>query len=500
MTWDITDRFPDWGETGESPPTGFFYEGGDQVNEKHLDYLWNSVKGLEDDVQSALNDIDSDGDGKVDAAENADDADNATNVTSTYKGNDIDSDGDGKVDAADDVTVAKLDGKKITIPSVNTNNQDAGVVIGDEAKIEENTAEIPSTSRYGVAIGHAAQVQRDADGASTNAIALGSDCVSKGEYAVSVGYNADAKMPEATAIGSFTNATGAEAIVIGNGAEASGGRSCAIGDGFTEASGTSAYALGIGATASGDGAYALGFNVSSPNNNEIVLGENDQTTTYQVKVDGDLSVTGSKPFVIDHPSKPDTHDLRHTSYEGPVSGGLVYNATVDVTDTTYDISADLPDYVSNGDFGKNWTTHVTASDHFGNGYVDADTWTLHVEQSGKYEVTIFGERTDQGALQNGGERMEKPKGEDWAGNPKAYWIEYDAETINTFDSVSTIKVKYDHGANCDSIPCETAVDKYSVRFTDNTKATFEPSELETHNNGEKHIADASELVEKANNK
>jgi len=148
MTWNITDRFPDWGETGESPPNGFFYEGGDQVNEKHLDYLWNSIKGLEEDVQSALNDIDSDGDGKVDnadqldgnnaasfadnphgngqhsetyldestydsdgngkvdAAESADSATDATNVTSTYKGNDIDSDGDGKVDAADSADTA----------------------------------------------------------------------------------------------------------------------------------------------------------------------------------------------------------------------------------------------------------------------------------------------------------------------------------------------------------------------------------------------------------
>ena len=72
MTWDITDRFPNWGESGESPPTGFFYSGGDQVNEKHLDYLWNSVKGLEDDVQSALDDIDSNADGVVDKADLAD--------------------------------------------------------------------------------------------------------------------------------------------------------------------------------------------------------------------------------------------------------------------------------------------------------------------------------------------------------------------------------------------------------------------------------------------
>jgi len=108
MSWNITDRFPDWGETGESPPNGFFYEGEDQVNEKHLDYLWNSVKGLEDDVQSALDDIDSDSDGNVDAADTATDA---TNVTSTYKGNDIDSDGDGTVNAAD--TAAKVKGNDI---------------------------------------------------------------------------------------------------------------------------------------------------------------------------------------------------------------------------------------------------------------------------------------------------------------------------------------------------------------------------------------------------
>jgi hypothetical protein len=69
MSWSVTDRFPSWGETGESPGSGFFYEGGDQVNEKHLDYLWNSLKGLEDDVQAALNDIDSNSDGVVDKAD-----------------------------------------------------------------------------------------------------------------------------------------------------------------------------------------------------------------------------------------------------------------------------------------------------------------------------------------------------------------------------------------------------------------------------------------------
>jgi hypothetical protein len=77
MAWSITDRFPTWGESGEFPADGFFYEGGDQVNEKHLDALWNGIKGLENETRGALEDLDSDGDGKVDAAENADFATNA---------------------------------------------------------------------------------------------------------------------------------------------------------------------------------------------------------------------------------------------------------------------------------------------------------------------------------------------------------------------------------------------------------------------------------------
>jgi hypothetical protein len=72
MAWTITDRFPLWGEDGELPPDGFFYEGGDQVNEKHLDALWNGIKELENETRSALADIDSDNDGQVDEADEAD--------------------------------------------------------------------------------------------------------------------------------------------------------------------------------------------------------------------------------------------------------------------------------------------------------------------------------------------------------------------------------------------------------------------------------------------
>lgn len=71
---DITNPFPLWGETGSSPTSGFFYDGGDQVNEKHLDYLWNQlnkkfqnlVANLKEDAFTSDNGgVVNDGDGKV---------------------------------------------------------------------------------------------------------------------------------------------------------------------------------------------------------------------------------------------------------------------------------------------------------------------------------------------------------------------------------------------------------------------------------------------------
>lgn len=69
MAWSISDLFPPWGDSGERPSDNFQYDGGDQVNEKHLDYLWSQVGALENEVRSALTDLDSDGDGVVDKAD-----------------------------------------------------------------------------------------------------------------------------------------------------------------------------------------------------------------------------------------------------------------------------------------------------------------------------------------------------------------------------------------------------------------------------------------------
>lgn len=53
---DLQNDFPSWGETGALPTAGFFYEGGDQVNEKHLDALWHNVKTHFDLTHTAIRD------------------------------------------------------------------------------------------------------------------------------------------------------------------------------------------------------------------------------------------------------------------------------------------------------------------------------------------------------------------------------------------------------------------------------------------------------------
>jgi hypothetical protein len=67
--WSISDLFPSWGDTGTKPPEGTDREGGDQISDEEYDYLWYALNELEDEVRSALTDLDSDQDGAVDEAD-----------------------------------------------------------------------------------------------------------------------------------------------------------------------------------------------------------------------------------------------------------------------------------------------------------------------------------------------------------------------------------------------------------------------------------------------
>jgi len=90
MTWTISERFPLWGDSGQSPSDGFFYQGEEQIAFEHQNYLWRSLYELNQDTLDAAVDIDNDEDGVVDGADTA----------NLYKDTDIDTDGDGVVDGA----------------------------------------------------------------------------------------------------------------------------------------------------------------------------------------------------------------------------------------------------------------------------------------------------------------------------------------------------------------------------------------------------------------
>lgn len=100
MAWTINNLFPSWGDSGEQPSSGYNYMGGEQVYAKHFNYLWDGLAVLQDEVRSALEDIDSDGDGVVDEADYAAQADTA-----------------GDVDTVDGTEASEL--KKETLPPLS---------------------------------------------------------------------------------------------------------------------------------------------------------------------------------------------------------------------------------------------------------------------------------------------------------------------------------------------------------------------------------------------
>lgn len=134
MAWTITERFPSWGESGEFPAAGFFYEGGDQVNEKHLDALWNGINGLEEDVQSALNDIDSDSDGVVDKANNL-------AAGAVLDGDLVATDGEVIWDeSSTHIPQGRLQNDSVTINASSPLSGGGGVALGNSVSIDVDTS------------------------------------------------------------------------------------------------------------------------------------------------------------------------------------------------------------------------------------------------------------------------------------------------------------------------------------------------------------------------
>lgn len=101
------------GSTGTEPGSSLDYTNGDPLDANNLDHFVYVPFSKISATIDYLNEIDSDGDGTVDAADTAATAD-------AVKGNDIDSNGDGTVDAADRVETG---GSAATIRDT-TNSQD----------------------------------------------------------------------------------------------------------------------------------------------------------------------------------------------------------------------------------------------------------------------------------------------------------------------------------------------------------------------------------------
>ena len=311
----------------------------------------------------------------------------------------------------------------------------------------------------------------------TNALAIGHTSEADGSEAAALGNNAEASNSGATAVGNNAEALDSSATALGNNAEASAFVAAALGRG-AKASGTAATALGVDAEASGNEAVALGNNAEALTDNSGTIGvATGDSGPSDWTVPGDFTVQGSKDFEIDHPSDPGNKDLRHGAYEGPVPGGLIYNATVSTDEERISLAGELPEYVTNGDFGTGWTCHVTASDHLGNGYVDTDEWTLVVEEPGDYEVTIFGERDDERAVDNGKHRTEKPKGERWNGDPNTYWRNCPHVDATQYDDVERVEAKFAHTPDCPKEPCPEAHEMCRVTFDDGERVTVDDAEF-----------------------
>jgi microcystin-dependent protein len=142
MAWSISDFIPSWGDSGEQPPDGFQYDGGDQVNEKHLDYLWSSVGSLEDETRSALTDIDSDSDGVVDEADAAQSASGA-----------FDLDGDllaigGETiwdESATHIPTAQLQYDSVTVTSGDGLGGGGAISLGSSATVSVDVTDLSGT-------------------------------------------------------------------------------------------------------------------------------------------------------------------------------------------------------------------------------------------------------------------------------------------------------------------------------------------------------------------
>ena len=357
-----------------------------------------------------------------------------------------------------------------------------GVALGSTATVED----ISGLGQGPVAIGQGATVGFESPGG----IAIGGDAKTDEEYSIAIGNGAYSEREYSTAVGPDATADKYATSVGWNSSSAF--RSTAIGRGSL-ATGSYSFAAGDGAEAPETSSVAIGRSAEALNRSEVVLG----TSLREVIVPGDFSVSGSKNFEINHPSKPSTHDLRHGAYEGPTAGGVVYRDTVTVEEG--EGKPNFPEYVVNGDFGTNWTATVSPVDHFGSGYLDTHSWTVHANEDGDYHIHLLGDRNDPAIEkfinEDGSYKTEKPKGLTWDGEPRTYWRDHPDFDAGEWGDAVRVEQKFSHNTECDDKPCVEAFDEWRVTFYSDDPDNEELVEIKL--NGVNPDADMNVVTEAA---
>ena len=243
------------------------------------------------------------------------------------------------------------------------------------------------------------------------------------------------------AIGDYSMAIGSDAVAIGKFSQARGGSNVALGVGASTDE-YYAYALGNSAAAEGICALAIGYTADAKASSTIAIGryafaanerqgvlggaEMQQLTTYDWLIPGNLTVSGTKDFEIQHPhpDKKDTHMLRHGCVESPSAGENLYRFKVTATENNQTVELELPDYFQY--LNKNVDVWVNGHKHFGRSYgeVEGNTLKITCELAGEYKCLVIGTRNDDNlSVQNWDIKgVEREIGESWYGETHAFEI------------------------------------------------------------------------------
>ncbi|MBU1891169.1 hypothetical protein KJ782_06845, partial [Patescibacteria group bacterium] len=272
--------------------------------------------------------------------------------------------------------------------------------------------------KYALRAGRVTGDDWDVANIGVGSVAFGTDNMAKGQGSVALGYLSETLGDYDFAAGrqSKTGSNAHSSVAMGYRAEtgasqpswAMGYRAVATGN-YSMALGQNAYAttassLSIGLT-------DANFETYSDHIHSLAIGLDDSdchtTTGGQVKICGDLEITGSiskasGTFTIPHPDpeKPEGTKLTHSFVESPTAGDNLYRWTMTVENG--EATIELPDYYTF--LNENDMVWVSPKGHFGRAFGEVDqsqkSLNIKADTDGEYNVLLIGTRKDKDAFEN----------------------------------------------------------------------------------------------------